>query len=40
MMHNLLEARPAGFLSPEQAVEWQYVTYLVLTTAILTSAIS
>ena len=25
MMHSLLDTRPTGFLSQEQAIEWQYV---------------
>lgn len=25
MMHSLLDTRPAGFDSPEEAIEWQYV---------------
>ena len=31
MMHNLLDARPAGFNSPEQAIEWQYVKHLLVS---------
>ncbi|KAJ3479065.1 hypothetical protein NLI96_g9328 [Meripilus lineatus] len=29
MMHNLLEARPAGFNSPEQAIEWHIKTHAI-----------
>jgi len=28
-MHSLLNARPDGFDSPEEAIEWQYVLSLV-----------
>ncbi|KAL4251327.1 Protein phosphatase methylesterase 1 [Abortiporus biennis] len=29
MMHNLLDARPDGFASPEDAVEWHYITHAI-----------
>ncbi|KAK7689876.1 hypothetical protein QCA50_006515 [Cerrena zonata] len=29
MMHSLLDARPQGFNSPEEAVEWHYKTHVI-----------